>query len=299
MNQILKIALLQIAPCNTLEENCKKGLAACRRARKMGADIALFPEMFSCGYRIYGRPADVWTKEAISADSDFIRAFGALAKELTMAIGITFLEQYETVPGGSGPRNSLALFDCFGNLRFVYAKVHTCDFGEERHLTPGEDFFVTDLETSCGIVKTGAMICYDREFPESARILMLKGAELILVPNACPMEINRISQLRARAFENMLAIATCNYPASVPDCSGCSSVFDGVAYLPESADSRDTCILMAKENEGIYLAGLDLSQLRAYRKCEVHGNAYRHPEKYGILTEKKILPPFVRADYRE
>ncbi len=148
MNQILKIALLQIAPCNTLEENCKKGLAACRRARKMGADIALFPEMFSCGYRIYGRPADVWTKEAISADSDFIRAFGALAKELTMAIGITFLEQYETVPGGSGPRNSLALFDCFGNLRFVYAKVHTCDFGEERHLTPGEDFFVTDLETS-------------------------------------------------------------------------------------------------------------------------------------------------------
>ena len=44
MNQILKIALLQIAPCNTLEENCKKGLAACRKARKMGADIALFPE---------------------------------------------------------------------------------------------------------------------------------------------------------------------------------------------------------------------------------------------------------------
>ena len=143
------------------------------------------------------------------------------------------------------------------------------------------------------------MICYDREFPESARILMLKGAELILVPNACPMEINRISQLRARAFENMLAIATCNYPAGVPDCSGCSSVFDGVAYLPESADSRDTCILMAKEEEGIYMAGLDLSRLRAYRECEVHGNAYRHPEKYGILTEKKILPPFVRADYRE
>ena len=41
---------------------------------------------------------------------------------------------------------------------------------------------------------------------------MLKGAALILVPNACPMEINRLSQLRARAFENMTAIATCNYP---------------------------------------------------------------------------------------
>ena len=82
------------------------------------------------------------------------------------------------------------------------------------------------------------MICYDREFPESARVLMLKGAELILVPNACPMEINRLSQLRGRAFENMLAVATCNYPASVPDCNGGSSAFDGVAYLPELEGSR-------------------------------------------------------------
>jgi len=74
------------------------------------------------------------------------------------------------------------------------------------------------------------MICYDREFPESARILMLKGAELVLVPNACPMEINRLSQLRARAFENMLAITTCNYPETVPECNGNSSVFDGIIY---------------------------------------------------------------------
>ena len=63
------------------------------------------------------------------------------------------------------------------------------------------------------------MICFDRAQPESARILMLKGAELILVPNACPMEINSLAQLRGRACENMLAIATCNYPAGVPDLS--------------------------------------------------------------------------------
>ena len=74
------------------------------------------------------------------------------------------------------------------------------------------------------------MICYDREFPESARILMLKGAEIILVPNACPMEINRLSQLRGRAYENMVGIATVNYPLGKPDCNGHSSAFDGVAY---------------------------------------------------------------------
>ena len=169
----------------------------------------------------------------------------------------------------------------------------------ERNRTPGDDFYITTLDTACGEVETGAMICFDREFPESARILMLKGAELILVPNACPMEINRLSQLRARAFENMTAIATCNYPGNVPDCNGGSSVFDGVAYLPGLAGSRDTCILKADGNEGIYVAELDLEQLRGYREREVHGNAYRRPEKYGLLTEDKVCYPFVREDCRK
>lgn len=143
------------------------------------------------------------------------------------------------------------------------------------------------------------MICYDREFPESARILMLKGAELILVPNACPMEINRLSQLRGRAYENMVGIATCNYPAEQPDCNGHSSAFDGVAYLPELPESRDTCILEAGGEEGIYLAEFDMDMIRKYRKKEVHGNAYRHPKKYHALIKEEIREPFIRSDYRE
>lgn len=184
----LKIALLQIAPCGTLSENLEKGIRYCRKAKESGADIALFPEMWSNGYRIYDRPVEEWKAEAIPADSDFVKAFGSLAQELNMAIGITLLERY-----GDAPRNSLVLFDRFGERKFVYAKVHTCDFDVERNLTPGEDFYVTTLDTACGEVEVGAMICFDREFPESARILMLKGAELILVPNACPMELNRVS----------------------------------------------------------------------------------------------------------
>lgn len=293
----LKIALLQIAPCGTLEKNLEKGMNACRRARELGADIALFPEMWSNGYNIYNRPVDEWQAEAIAADSDFAASFGTLAKELGIAVGITLLEKQEA--GGQNPRNTLILFDRYGEKKITYAKVHTCDFDVERSLTPGDDFYVTALDTACGEVKVGAMICYDREFPESARILMLKGAELILVPNACPMELNRLSQLRARAYENMLAIATCNYPGSVPDCNGGSSVFDGVAYLPESDGSRDTCILLADDREDIFLAELDLEQLRAYRENEVHGNAYRHPKKYGLLTDTKIDSPFIRKDYRE
>ena len=291
---LLKIALLQIAPTGSLAGNLEKGTAACRRAKELGADIALFPEMWSNGYRIYGRPAEEWKAEAISAESEFVRAFGRLAGELDMAVGVTLLEAWE-----GGPRNTLVLFDRFGERKLTYAKVHTCDFDVERNLTPGEDFYVTDLDTACGPVRVGAMICYDREFPESARLLMLKGAELILTPNACPMELNRLSQLRARAFENMLAVATCNYPDSVPDCNGGSSVFDGVAYLPEAEGSRDTCLLQAGGEAGVYTAELDLDMLRAYRESEVHGNAYRHPKKYGLLTDTRIKEPFIRADYRE
>ena len=288
----LKVALLQLKPGESIEENLQKGLTACRQAKEMGADIALFPEMWSVGYQI---PEDIeeLKKTAVSAESGFVRAYQALAKELDMAVALTFLERWEPLP-----RNTMVLIDRYGHNVLTYAKVHTCDFGEECRLTPGNGFHVADLDTAKGIVKTGAMICYDREFPESARILMLKGAELILTPNACPMEINRISQLRARAYENMLGIATVNYPAGHPDCNGHSTAFDGIAYKPELPASRDTMLLDAGEKEGIYLADFPMDEIREYRSREVHGNAYRRPDLYGILTKDCVQEPFVRADYR-
>ncbi|MGN0625514.1 MAG: carbon-nitrogen hydrolase family protein [Oscillospiraceae bacterium] len=288
----LRVALLQILPQGSLEKNLQKGIKACEEAKKAGADIALFPEMWSSGYDMPKDPEKM-RKKSVPADSDFVLAFGKLAAQLEMAIAITFLERYEL-----SARNTLVLFDRYGKKVLTYAKVHTCDFDVERNLTPGEDFYVTDLDTAEGRVKIGAMICFDREFPESARILMLKGAELILVPNACPMEINRLAQLRGRAFENMLGIATCNYPNGQPDCNGHSSAFDGVAYLPEMTGSRDICILQAGSEEGIFLASFDLDLMRKYRKSEVHGNAYRHPKKYGVLVDERIEDPFVRSDYR-
>ncbi len=278
---ILKIALLQILPTGSLEGNLQKGLEYCRRAKDQGADIALFPEMWSSGYEIPEDPV-VLKSMAIKTDSSFVRAFAALAKELDMAIGISFLEAHEP-----RPRNTLCLFDRHGSPVLHYAKVHTCDFGDECRLSGGDDFEVSDLDTAIGPVRLGAMICYDREFPESARILMLKGAELILVPNACPMEINRLSQLRARAYENMVGIATTNYPRGKPDCNGHSSAFDGIAYRRDEPGSRDTLVLEAGEGEGLYLASFNMDELRDYRKREVHGNAFRKPAKYGLLVAGK------------
>ncbi len=273
----LKIAFLQLLPGKSLEEQMEIGKRACIEARSGGADIALFPEMWSDGYCL---PQDEkkLNQLAIRKDSDFIQAFRNLAAELRMAIGITFLEKTDTKP-----LNSIILFDRNGREVLHYSKVHTCAFDLEKVLGAGNDFYTADLDFGNGTVKVGAMICFDREFPESARILMLKGAELILAPNACPMEINRLSALRTRAYENMLAVATCNYPKGHPDCNGHSTLFDGVPWLPDEPGVRDMCVFEAPEEEGIYLAELDLDQLRNHRQDDVMGDKYRRPDVYGIL----------------
>ena len=287
-----RVALLQIDGSRDLEKNLKKGVAACKKAKEMGADLALFPELYSCGYD-FPLEAEPLKALSVSRGSEFVTTFSALAKELDMAIGITYLESFDPAP-----RNTLTVFDRHGEEALTYAKVHTCDFGDERVLTPGEDFHTAELDTENGCVKIGAMICYDRECPESARILMLKGAEIILVPNACPMEINRISQLRGRAYENMVGIATVNYPSPHADCNGHSTAFDGVAYWEGISGSRDTLLIEGGNGEEILLAEFDMDMLRQYRSTEVHGNAYRRPEKYKFLLSEDVQAPFIREDKR-
>lgn len=288
----IKVALLQLMPENNLQGNIAKGIKSVGKAAAMGADIALFPEMWSCGYCF---PQDVKALDdlAVSHGSEYMQAFSEAAKANGIAVAITYLAKNEH---GGSPYNSVTLFDRHGKEMFTYSKVHTCDFGDEQVLSHGTDFYTAQLDTKSGNVTVGAMICYDREFPESARILMLKGAEIILVPNACPMEINRISQLRARAYENMAGIATVNYPYGKPDCNGHSNAFDGIAYRTDGSGGRDTLVIEAGEREGIYLADFPIDDMRGYRRKEVHGNAFRRPELYGMLTDMTVNEPFIREE---
>lgn len=288
MNSI-KVALLQLYPEGNLQGNIEKGIRAVEKAAKMGADIALFPEMWSCGYS-FPQDENALRELAVSKDSGYTDKFRKAAVDNDIAVAVTYLAKN----GDNAPFNAVTLFDRHGAEMFTYHKVHTCDFGYEKVLSHGDEFFTAKLDTRSGIVNVGAMICYDREFPESARILMLKGAELILVPNACPMELNRISQLRARAYENMTGIATVNYPYGTPDCNGHSTAFDGIAYRIDGSGGRDTLVIEAGEREGIYIADFPIEDIRKYRRREVHGNAFRRPEKYGLLTDMTVNEPFIR-----
>lgn len=292
---ILTIAMLQILPEGAAPEaNLRKGEDACRRAREMGADIALFPEMWSVGYTLPPKgdvaALDAWRRSAITRESPFYRRFQDLARELDIAIALTYLEAWKTQP-----RNAVSIISRQGETALTYAKVHTCDFDREAELAPGEDFYVGTLDTAAGPVRVGAMICFDREFPESARVLMLKGAEIILTPNACTLEQNRLAQFRTRSFENMVGMAMANYPA--PQDNGHSTAMDGMAYRSDET-SRDICLVEAGEEEGIVLAKFNLDALRDYRSREVWGDAYRKPGRYAPLVWKTAQPPFERFDSR-
>lgn len=272
---MLRIALLQLVACGRdRAANLAKGERCCREAAARGADVALFPELWSAGYEPF-EAADV-----IGRDDAFVSRFRALARELEMAIAITFLERT-----ARGPRNTLVLFDRRGEEVLCYAKVHLCPWDPpDTDCVPGDAFPVCALETRTETVQVGAMICFDREFPETAKLLRLNGAELILTPNACSLDERgtllgdlRLAQFRARAWENLVVVAMANY--ATPRHGGRS-----VAYYPDGGT-----IAIGDEREGIVMADVDLARLRAFRAAEVGRDAARRPELYGPIAERGTL----------
>ncbi len=284
----LNVALLQMAACgNDQDANLTKADHYCRRAAAMGADVALLPEMWNVGYSCgFDKDRDDfrahWEAQAVGPDDRYVVHFRALARELRMAVALTYLEKCD-----GPPRNTVSLIDRTGEAVLTYAKVHTCDFFPmETCCTPGDGFHVAALDAAAGPVRVGAMICYDREHPESARVLMLKGAEVILTPNACGLEEMRLGQFRSRAFENATGVAMTNYAAPHPHCNGHSVAFDAAGKL----------LVEAGEGEGIFMAAFDLDALRECRAKTFWGNAYRRPHRYGPLTSMEVEEPFVRRN---
>ena len=279
----LRIALLQLVSAGRdRDANRAKGIASCRAAAELGADVALFPEMWSIGYAPFdaAQPADrdAWRALAVARDGVFVAEHAALARELSMAIGVTYLEQ-----SSGEPRNALTLFDRHGAAVLHYAKTHLCPWGPpDTGCTPGDAFPVATLDTRAGPVQVGALICFDREFPEAARVLALHGAELILVPNASDLGERaagigdlRLAQFRARAFESLAAVAMANYAA--PHYDGHS-----VAFHPDGAT-----IVLADEGEEIAIADVDLDRVRSFREAEAGRVDARRPELYGPISAAK------------
>jgi predicted amidohydrolase len=297
----MRVALLQLrSRGGDVERALADGEAACREAAALGADVALFPEMWQVGYAPapHGERLQEWLAPATDVGGPFVGRFRTLARDLGMAIAITYLERKH-----GGARNAATLIDRLGVPVLTYAKVHTCDFGVDNALTPGNEFPVAELDLGDGVVRVGIMICFDREQPESARALMLGGAEVILTPNSCILDRERLGQFRARAFENMLGVAMTNYAAPLEpfhwpgDANGHSVAYSGICYARDGTPV-DHELVHAGEQEGVFLATFDLDALRAYRAWEPWGDAYRKPRAYAALLRDAADPVFRRSRAR-
>lgn len=252
METHLRVALAQyLHDCNPV--------TIVREAKRIAAQVVLFPEMYSNGYARFD-PMDSaaierWRKGAQSPDGSFIERFREAARVHEMYVVATFLEAADPKPF-----NSALLIDPRGNTVLHHRKVHICDFDSpESACDRGTQFSVVEIETAAGGVKLGLMICMDREYPEAARSLSCAGAEIALVPNCCDLATDRtvgdvrIAQMRGRSFETVIGIAVANYP---------KPRFDGHSF---ATDPTGAVIAMADDSPGLTIASFDLPLIRKIR----------------------------------
>lgn len=278
-NGVFRVAVLQKrSRGRDCEGNTAEVLRALREAAAQQADLLLLPECFLNGYEFPVDAADLLEEE-----SPCLGKICAAAKSLSVGVVATALTR-----GAARPRNTAWVVDKDGNFLMRYDKVHTCAFSEERCLEPGTEFSVCDFDG----VRLGVMICYDREYPESARILMLKGAEIILVPNDCGAMYPRLQALSTRAYENMVGVAMANPPGE--NC-GNSCAFSPICWDNDGECVGNTILCADAESSRMYPADFDMTKIRRYRRQEMMGNTFRRVECYGELLNPQILEPFLRT----
>ncbi len=278
MQKEFKVAVVQHKYKSTdCAINTEDGLSIVEQAKCMNADIVLFPECFITGYEL-----PIENEDALNDSSEFIKQFCIKANELNIGIVLTALTK-----GIQKPQNTAFLIDKTGNIIMKYSKVHTCDFADEACLESGNEFFVCAFDG----IKIGIMICYDREYPESARMLMMKGAEIILAPNDCTAMAPRVQALSTRAYENMVGVVMANPPGQN---AGCSCAFSPICW-DDNGNCVDNTIFMGDAfTDSIFIAEFDIDKLREYRRCEMMGNTFRKVKAYSELLNSKIEEPFIR-----
>lgn len=171
----MRVAVAQLASQpGQVDANTDEALHALTQAADLGADLAVFPELFLCGYDIEGIRHDP-SRHAVSLDGPQV----ARIAEVSCRKGISAVIGACVATAAGGLANAALVFDRQGTLVDVYGKAHLWD-GERRVFAPGDHlkvFVVAEF-------RIGLAICYDAGFPEHARALALAGAQLIVCPSA-------------------------------------------------------------------------------------------------------------------
>ncbi len=179
----IKVAAVQMSCSRDVSENIEKADRLVRKAAQEGAKVILLPELFERQYFCQERRYEYYAYAKPVAENDAVEHFKKLAAELEVVLPISFYERDINVL-----YNSCAVIDADGEIRGVYRKTHIPDdhyYQEKFYFTPGNTgFMVFDTR----YIRLGIGICWDQWFPETARALAIKGAQLIMYPTAIGSE---------------------------------------------------------------------------------------------------------------
>jgi predicted amidohydrolase len=265
----MRVALCQIPASSQPAVNLSRVQSALTTAREQGSDLAVFPEgtqaRFSADLRALAEPLDGPFCDGLSA--------AARSSGVALAAGV-----FEQAPDGR-VYNTTVAFDSAGQRVAAYRKVHLFDAlgtRESETIAAGSELVIAELAG----VKIGFMTCYDVRFPELARELTIRGAELIILPSAWAAGLFKEEQwvtlVRARAIENTVWVAAAGQvpdphelPTSAPTGVGRSLLVDPMGAVRLDLGSAPAVVAGVVDTEVT-------ARVRAVLPCLEH----RRPELF-------------------
>ena len=280
----IKVAITQMSCSSNYDENIKKAENLVKEAAEKGANIILLQELFSNLYFCQVEDYDKFDLAEEREKSPLIKHFKEVAKKYGVVLPISFFEK-----SGTNYFNSLVMIDADGKDLGLYRKTHipTGECYEEKfYFSPGDTGFKV-FDTKFG--KVGIGICWDQWFPETARILALLGAEIILYPTAIGSEPVLVrdsmphwrNTMCGHAAANILPVCASNRVGK--EVAGKSSmVFQGYSFIANQYG--EVVEEMNRTEEGVRVHEFDL---KAIDRERVAWGVFRdrRPECYDMLKK--------------
>jgi N-carbamoylputrescine amidase len=279
MARLLTVAVIQTALTDDRTTNVKRIEGWIREAAARGAKVILPSELFEGHYFCQQEREDYFSRAHPAQNHPTIAQFQTLAAELGVVIPVSFFEK-----AGTAFYNSVAVVDTDGDLLGVYRKSHIPDgpgYEEKYYFRPGDTGFKV-WQTQVGTIGVG--ICWDQWFPECARAMALKGAELLLYPTAIgsePQDPDLDTKdpwqraMIGHAVSNAIPVLAANRIGVEGDLT-----FYGHSFI---ADHRgDKLAELGRQDEGILTAALDLDAIAQYR-AGFGLFRDRRPDLYSVL----------------
>ena len=262
----IKVAATQMTCSWETEENIYKATNLIKQAADKGANIILLQELFQTPYFCIQYDEDIFKLAQSFENNKILKQMSELANKLNVVLPISFFEK-----DNNAYFNSIAVINADGNILGKYRKSHIPDgpgYLEKYYFNPGNTGFKV-WDTNFG--KIGIGICWDQWFPEAARIMALKGAEILFYPTAIGDELmseydssgswQRVMQGHAAA--NIMPVVASNRIGS-ESVKGQVNGFYGKSFI---CDRSGKIINEAsKDKEEIILANIDTEEDHLFRR---------------------------------